>query len=166
MSKTNFQSEIKRINGYLKEVITFFDDSGKPISHVINPIMVELKPRDMMQIIVGALLISTPLCFTEEVWTLSETLPDFKIALLMLTSLVTVTAFVYMNFYRYRLVGHIIEFVKRIFAIYFLSTLTVMLILYLIDKLPLATEPIVAAKRVIIIGFPALFGATISDFLK
>ncbi len=166
MTKTNFQSEIKRINGYLKEVITFFDDSGQPISHVINPIMVELNPRDVMQIIVGAFLIATPLCFTEEVWTLSETLPNFKIGLLMITSMVTVSVFVYLNFYRHRIAGHIIEFFKRIFAIYFLSTLTVVLILYLIDKLPLATEPIIAAKRVIIIGFPALFGATISDYLK
>ena len=36
-----YKAELKRINGYLKEVVTFFDDTGKPIGHVMNPLMVE-----------------------------------------------------------------------------------------------------------------------------
>ena len=73
------RSEIKRINGYLKEIITFLDDSGNPIGHSINPLMVELKPRDITQLFVGSLLVSTPLCFTEEVWKISESLSDINI---------------------------------------------------------------------------------------
>jgi uncharacterized membrane protein len=160
------QSEIKRINGYLKEVVTFFDESGKVISHVINPLMVELRPRDITQIIVGALLVSSPLCFTEEVWSLSESLSLTRVTTLHILSVAVVIGFVYFNFYRFRLKGHVWEFFKRVTAIFLLTTITVATILFLIDKLPLETEPLIAYKRVIIIGFPAIFGATLSDSLK
>lgn len=56
-----FETEIKRINGHLKELVTFFDDSGKPIGHVMNPLMVELRPRDVSQIFVGSFLVVSPL---------------------------------------------------------------------------------------------------------
>ena len=108
------KAEIKRINGYLKEVITFFDESGKPISHVINPLMVELRPRDIVQIFVGSLLVAAPLCFTEEVWILSETLKNTNIYYLVICSFVSVTLFVYFNFYRFKLKGHVAEFIVSI----------------------------------------------------
>lgn len=63
--KSSQKTEIRRINGYLREFITFFDSSGNPISQVMNPLMVELKPRDILQLFAGAFLISSPLCFTE-----------------------------------------------------------------------------------------------------
>lgn len=159
------ETEIKRINGYLKEVTTFFDASGKPISHMINPLMVELKPRDILQIFVGSLLISSSLCFTEEVWNLSVQLKGEKVLSLFLVSVFVITGFIYFNFYRYRLKGHVIEFFKRIIATYVICLSSVAFVLFLIDKLPL-DQPMVALKRVIIIGFPSLFGAVISDQLK
>ena len=164
--KRQTQTEIQRINGYLKEVVTLFDSSGKPISSVINPLMVELAPRDVLQIFVGALLFATPLSFTEEVWTISLELPSFKVYLLSVFSLVTVTLFIYFNFYRHRLKGHLIEFVKRVFATYLISISSVALMLYLIDKLPFEESPEVAIRRLVIIGFPSVFGATLSDYIK
>ena len=161
-----FKSEVKRVNGYLREVVTFFDDSGKVISQAVNPLMVELNPRDIMQIFVGSFLIASPLCFTEEVWTLSENLASAKVDVLSAISFLTVSLFVYSNFYRHRLRGNVLEFIKRIFAIYFISLFTVALVLFLIDKLPYETNPQVAINRVIIIGFPAIFGATLSDYIK
>ena len=160
------KSEVKRINGYLREVVTFFDASGKPLSQVMNPLMTELKPRDILQIFVGAFLVSAPLCFTEEVWTLSVELKRLNVYALGLISYVTVALFIYFNFYRYRLKGNIVEFIKRIVATYAITASSIILILLLIDKFPIETEPYVAIKRVIIIGFPALFGAVISDYLK
>ncbi|MCI5073334.1 DUF2391 family protein [bacterium] len=159
------KTEVKRINGYLKEVTTFFDASGKPISHVINPLMVELKPRDILQLFVGSLLISSSLCFTEEVWTLSIELSQEKVMSLFLVSVLVITTFIYYNFYRLRLRGHIIEFFKRVLATYLICLSSVTFVLFLIDKLPL-DQPIIALKRVIIIAFPSLFGAVISDQLK
>ncbi len=37
----NYTSESKRINGYLKEIVTFYDDDGNVISRTINPLMVD-----------------------------------------------------------------------------------------------------------------------------
>ena len=109
-----FKTEIQRVNGYLREIVTFFDSSGRPISQVVNPLMVELKPRDVFQLFVGSFLIATPLCFTEEVWNLSVELPRKNAYFLGLLSLVTVILFIYFNFYRYKLKGQIIEFIKRV----------------------------------------------------
>ncbi len=166
MTKDLFKSEIKQVGGYLKEVVTFFDSSGKPISHIVNPLMVELRPRDITQIFVGALLVSSPLCFTEEVWTLSISLKNENVVYLAISSIVAVLLFVYYNFYRDKLRGNVIEFVKRIIAIYTISILSVILVLFLIDKFPIMTTPYIAIKRVIIIGFPSIFGAVITDSLK
>ncbi|MFZ9002206.1 MAG: DUF2391 family protein [Bacteriovoracaceae bacterium] len=163
---SKFETEIKRINGYLKEVVTFFDSSGKPLSQVINPLMVEFRPRDILQIFVGAFLVAAPLCFTEEVWKLSEELKRTNVYGLGAVSVITVILFIYFNFYRYKLKGHIFEFIKRVLATYVITISSIVLILLLIDKFPVQAEPYVALKRVIIIGFPALFGAVISDYLK
>jgi uncharacterized membrane protein len=162
----NLKTEIKRINGYLKEVVTFFDATGKPISQVVNPLMVELTPRDILQIFVGAFLIAAPLSFTEEVWQLSISLKRKNVYALGAVSIVTATLFIYFNFYRYKLKGHFIDFFKRVLATYIITISSIVLLLALIDKFPFQETPYIALKRVIIIGFPALFGAVISDYLK
>ncbi|MBN20616.1 MAG: hypothetical protein CL678_04945 [Bdellovibrionaceae bacterium] len=162
----HLKTEITRINGYLKEVVTFFDSSGKPISRIVNPLMVELKPRDILQIFVGAFLIAAPLCFTEEVWQLSISLKKNNVYALGLISLTTVTLFIYLNFYRYKLKGHFLNFLKRVLATYVITISSIILILILIDKFPFEENPGIAIKRVIIIGFPSTFGAVISDYLK
>ncbi len=162
----NIRTEIQRINGYLREVVTFLDESGKPLTQLINPIMVELKPRDILQLFVGSFLIASPLCFTEEVWNLSVELPDRNAYALILLSFITVTAFIFFNFYRFQLRGHIVEFVKRVLATYLIAISSIVLILSLIDKFPIFDNPIMTIKRVIIIGFPTVFGAIISDYIK
>ena len=165
MSK-KIKTEVTRINGYLREVVTFFDSSGKPISQIMNPLMTELKPRDIIQIFVGAFLVAAPLCFTEEVWQLSIELKTFNVNALVTLSLVTVVSFIYFNFYRFRLKGNVIEFAKRVIATYLITAISVILILALIDKFPYEQDPFLAFKRVAIISFPALFGAVLSDYIK
>ena len=128
--------------------------------------MVELKPRDMAQIFVGSLLVASPLCLTEEVWNLSESLPQQNVSMLFWVSLITVSTFVYFNFYRFKLKGNVINFIKRIVATYFISIMSVVLILFLINKLPIQGDLTVAINRVILIGFPTIFGGTITDYLK
>ncbi len=166
MDVNNIKSEVRRVNGYLKEVTTFFDASGKPISHIMNPLMVELKPRDILQIMIGSLLMATPLSFTEEVWIISKELSDQKIILMSLVSSLTVTLFIYFNFYRGRLKGNIIQFIKRILATYIITLLSASMILLLIDKLPIFTDLNLAIRRSVIVGLPSVFAATLSDYLK
>ena len=164
--ENKFNTEVKRINGYLKEVVTFIDSSGKPISHIVNPLMVELKPRDVLQLFVGSFLIAAPLCLTEEVWNLSVSLKVINTYALIMVSLITIISFIYLNFYRHRIKGNAASFIKRVIATYIIVTSSVILMLLLIDKFPFQESPLIAIKRVIIIGFPALFGAVITDYLK
>lgn len=74
--------------------------------------------------------------------------------------------FIYFNFYRFRFKGNVIHFLKRVTATYAITLSSTILILSLIDKFPITTDPYIAIKRVIIIGFPSLFGAIISDNIK
>jgi uncharacterized membrane protein len=164
--ENKFNTEVKRINGYLKEVITFIDSSGKPISHIVNSLMVELKPRDILQLFVGSFIVAAPLCLTEEVWNLSLSLKMINIYALILVSLVTIISFIYLNFYRHKFKRNVASFFKRVVATYIIATSSVVLMLLLIDKFPFQDTPIVAMKRIIIIGFPSLFGAVITDYLK
>jgi uncharacterized membrane protein len=128
--------------------------------------MVELKPRDILQLFVGSFLIAAPLCLTEEVWNLSVTLKMINTYALCAVSFIVIISFIYLNFYRHRLKGNVVSFIKRVVATYIIAISSVVLMLSLIDKFPFQQEPIVAIKRVMIIGFPALFGAVLADHLK
>ena len=128
--------------------------------------MVELKPRDIMQIIVGASVLAIPVGFTEETWNLGERLPLNNVLALAIISMVFVALFVYFNFYRFQLKGYIFEYIKRVFAIYVIALIVVGILLTLIEKCPWGTDNIVALKRMIIVAFPCSMSAAISDTLK
>lgn len=75
MEEQDKKHTIKRIGGYLHKVIPVMDSTGKILSYTLKPLMVELKPRDILQIIVGASILAVPIAFTEETWNLGEKLP-------------------------------------------------------------------------------------------
>ncbi|MFC1467464.1 hypothetical protein ACFLQY_02065 [Verrucomicrobiota bacterium] len=62
MEQGNEQPKIKRINGYLHRVVPIADSAGKVLNYALSPVMVEFKPRDLMQVIVGASILATS-CF-------------------------------------------------------------------------------------------------------
>ncbi|MDZ7797967.1 MAG: hypothetical protein U5N56_13450 [Candidatus Marinimicrobia bacterium] len=66
---------LKRIGGYLHRIIPVADASGKILSYTLKPVMVEFRPRDLLQIIVGASILAVPVAFTEETWMLGGELP-------------------------------------------------------------------------------------------
>ena len=160
------KSTIKRIGGYLYKVVPIIGTTGNIIHHAITPLMVELKPRDIMQIILGASMLAVPIGFTEEVWTLGEKLPLENILILTGISLVFLGTFVYFNFYRYNIKEHLWEYIKRVCAIYFLSLLVVGILLTVIQVCPWNTDPLIAIKRIMLVAFPSSMGAAISDMLK
>ncbi len=163
------KSSIKRIGGYLHSVTHVRDPrdhKGKIFNLIVKPLMIELRPRDIMQIIVGAALFAIPVSFSEEVWSLGETLPFTNILILTFLSILLIASFVYFNFYRFNFKNHVFEYVKRVLATYFLSLLVVAGILTLIDKCPWGENNLLAIKRIIIIAFPASMSATLSDTLK
>lgn len=158
--------KIERIGGYLHKVVPIKDSADKVIQYAITPLMVELRARDIMQIIVGSSLLAVPLAFTEETWKLGELLPLANIVYLSLLSVTFIAMFVYFNFYRGTLKDHILEYIKRVFAIYGFSLLVVGILLTIIQKCPWGVDNLLAVKRIVIVGFPASMSAAVSDGLK
>ncbi len=162
----NSKYKIKRIGGYLHKVIPIFDNTGKVISTIIAPFMVEFKPRDVLQIIVGATILAIPVGLTEETWILASELKMENVLLLSFVSILFIALFVYFNFYRFNLKTHLGEYFKRTIATYLLSLLVVGLLLTIIEKCPWGVDNLLAIKRIIITAFPASMAATISDNMK
>lgn len=157
---------IKRIGGYLHKVVPIVDGTGKVIHTAISPFMVELKPRDIMQIIIGATVLAIPVGLTEETWLLAEQLKMRNVLWLGILSIFFISLFVYFNFYRYNLKGYVAQYIKRVIAIYGLSLLTVGLLLTIIEKCPWGVNSLLAIKRIIITALPASMAAAISDTMK
>ncbi len=157
---------IRRIGGYLHRVIPITDGTGKVLSHFLKPVMVEFRPRDLMQVIVGAAVLAVPVAFTEETWLLGEELPFPNVLMLSGLSVIFIGLFVYLNFYRYMFKENIIEYAKRVFSIYFFSLVVVGVLLTIIQRCPWGTDNLIALKRVLIVAFPASMSASLSDAIK
>ncbi len=166
MAIKNPDEMVKRIGGYLHRVVPIKDATGKVLDYALKPLMIEFKPRDVMQVIVGASLLSIPVCFTEEVWVLGAELPLANVIGLSILSVLFIGLFVYYNFYRFNFKGHALEFVKRIAGTYILSLLVVALLLTIINKCPWSTDYVTAIKRILIVAFPASMSAAVSDSIK
>lgn len=163
---TRAKQEIKRVGGYLQKIFTIKDNTGKVIHTVVKPLMVELKPRDIMQIIIGATVLAMPVGLTEETWILAQELSILKVSLLGVLSIFFLSLFIYFNFYRYHIKGHVFDYIKRVIVTYALSAIVVGVLLTIIDKCPWGADNILAIKRIIISAFPASMAATLTDTLK
>jgi uncharacterized membrane protein len=155
-----------RVDGRLRELITVYDKTGKLVQKIINPVMLEFYPRDIVQVIIGATILAIPLAFTEETWKLGEQLPLLNVGLIFLLSLTFISIFVYYNYYRNKIKDHWKEFLKRIISTYFLSFMVVSLILVFIQKASFNSNLLLSLKRIIIVTFPASMSAAIADIVK
>ena len=165
--KPKTKREIVRIGKHLNEIVTVKDASGNLLHKITKPVMFEVYPRDIMQLIVGATLLSTPIALTEEVWELGRVLPLEKMLLLGLLSVLFTSLFVYYNFYRQNLRDHLYEFLKRIVLIYAVSLGISFIVLYAFHQAPLGGPSwIVTLKRMVIVAFPASMSAAVADMLK
>lgn len=160
------ETTIKRINGYLHRIVPVADKTGEIISYTLKPLMLEFKPRDIMQVIVGSALLAIPVSLTEEAWNLGSLLPNTNVALISFLSIFFISVFVYFNFYKVTLKGFVLEYIKRVIGTYLISLIVVALILTLLQKCPWDTNFTVAIKRVIIVAFPAAMSGTLSDTIK
>ena len=157
------ESQIRRVSGRLHRVQPILDAAGKVIHYAVSPLRVELRKRDLMQIIAGSAILAVPVAFTEETWGLGETLPIQNVIMLGAISIVFISTYVYFNFYKDLFHKYVSQFIKRVMAIYFLSLLIVGILLTIIQVAPWTTDFMLAIKRTIIVGFPASMSATISD---
>ncbi len=128
--------------------------------------MVEFKPPDILQVIVGASLLAIPMAFTAEAWELGVELPHKNVIFLGALSLFFVALFVYFNFYRNYLKRNKVHYVVRVLATYLIAFAVVALLLTILGKGPWGSDNLLALKRIIIVAFPASMSATVSDVIK
>ncbi|MFP4167224.1 MAG: DUF2391 family protein [Desulfonatronovibrionaceae bacterium] len=160
------KTSIRRIGGYLHRVIPIVDSAGRVLDYAVKPLMVEFRPRDMMQVIVGASILAVPVAFTEETWNLGENLPLANVLALSSLSILFIAFFTYFNFYRSAFKGHVHSYILRVVGTYGFSLLVVGGLMTLIQQCPWTTDFVLAAKRVLIVSFPASMSAAVSDAIK
>lgn len=166
MPKLKTEKKVMRVDGRLKEIVTVRDEKGKVLQKIVSPLMVEFRPRDFIQVLVGATILAIPVAYTEETWRLGETLPLFSVILIGIMSVLFISMFVYYNFYRKHFEKHTWEFIKRVFFTYFLSCIIVAVLLSLIDKAPWTTDWLLAVKRIVLVALPASMSASVADMIK
>lgn len=159
-------TQVKRIGGNLYKVTPVKDDDGNVLNHLLRPLMVEFKVRDILQVVVGSSLLAIPMAFTAETWELGVELPLRNVLFLSALSLFFVALFVYFNFYRFYMSRNKMQYTVRVLATYLISSLVVASILTILQKCPWGIDNILALKRIIIVAFPASMSATVSDVLK
>ena len=157
------QASVLRIAGRLHRVVPILDAAGKVIQYAVSPLKVELRKRDLMQILVGSGLLAIPVAFTEETWQLGLTLPLANVMMLSAISLAFISVYVYFNFYRDLFEGQVVNYLKRVIAVYLISLAVVAMLLTIIQQAPWRQDFLLAIKRVIIVGFPASMSAAVSD---
>ena len=81
-------------------------------------------------------------------------------------SLLFLSFFGYFIFSRGHLRGNEWEFVKRICCAYMITFVVSVLILLLVEKFPIASDPATAIRRAVLVSFPGCFSATVVDSLK
>jgi uncharacterized membrane protein len=165
-SSVRARKETIRIAGKLNELITVTDEKGNIIKRVVKPLMITFRPRDLMQVIIGASILAIPVGFTEETWNLGRSLPLANISGLLLLSLLFICSFVYYNYYRSSMKEHWIEFLKRVASTYAMSFIIVALLLTLIERAPWQDDFLLAFSRTVIVAFPASMSAAVADMIK
>jgi len=122
--------------------------------------------RDIVEVAVGSCVMAFPVAVTEEIWNLSESMSFFRVGLVLLGSLFFLGLFTYATYYHGALEGYERSFITRVLSSYFNTLIVCALILLVLDKFPLSSQTAVAVKRVILVGFPACFSATVVDSLR
>ena len=89
---------IRRIGIILHKINPVKDNAGIIVQYVAKPLKVELRHRDIAQILVGASILAIPVGFTEGVWILGAELPIWNVIALALISMVFIALYVYFPF--------------------------------------------------------------------
>ncbi len=157
---------LRRLNGYLHRVTPIVDEGGKLLHWAVQPVMVEFKPRDLAQIVVGSTILGTPLVLTDEAMAAADNLESSRIIAIAAVSVLFITAFVFFNFYRRMIRGHVGQFVLRVAVTYGVSLLSVAGLLWLFGRAPFEDNLELVLRRTVVVGFPAAMFATVADAIK
>lgn len=157
--------DVFRVDGRLHVVDEIRNAAGELITQIASPMRVELKFEDIVQLIVGSLMLGVPVALSEEAWNLGATLPASRIYMIAGFTIMLNAFFIKMLFYRDNLPEYRLDFIKRVCAAYIVALLMALLLLAMFDK-GLLEDPILAMRRAVIIAFPASFAATTVDYMR
>jgi len=121
--------------------------------------------EDASQVFVGAFALAVPISFSEEAWSLGETLPFSNLIMLFALSVLFLALFTYQSVFQKNVKSRLAVFLFRILVAYLMTALVVGLVLFCLDKLPVLNDPIISLKRIIVITMPASMGAIVVDSL-
>ena len=121
--------------------------------------------EDISQISIGAFALAVPISFSEEAWKLGESLPSINLFFVFTLSIFFLAFYAYQSVFQGKIQNRIAAFVIRVIIAYFITGCIVALVLFSIDKFPIASEPLIAIKRLIVISMPASMGAIAVDGL-
>ncbi len=159
----NVERVDKLIDGDPYEIIIIKDDQGNELQRINIPLKVEIRIHDVLEIIVGASILSIPVAFTEEVWNMGDELPWLNVLALSGVSLLFLSSFIYFTSYRNHLLMFSRAYFTRVVSTFLLSVLIVGILLTIVNKCPWFTDFDLALKRTLIGAFPASMSATVTD---
>ena len=138
---------------------------SKPIKDQLILNKSTINAEDIIQVIVGASVLTVPVAFSEESWRLSETLPLLNVIVLLFLSLLFIGLYSIQGIFQGEVRHRYYDFILRILVDYGVTLIVVFIILFALNRMPLFDEPIVAIKRIILLSFPASMGGVIVDGL-
>ena len=124
-----------------------------------------IKGRDLAEIIIGSLVLAFPVAVTEEVWNMSSEISLARALAISMASLIFISVFVRTTYFHETTFSSSQQVVARALTVYVVTLLVSAATLFVLDKLPLSSDILVAIKRTIIVAFPASFAATAVDSL-
>ncbi len=125
----------------------------------------KLRARDVAEFASGAGVIAFPIAATEEIWNLSIELSLSRALLIAVATLFSIGVIVWLLYHKGELPEDRQDFLLRVLTGYGLTLLISAGLLLMIDRLELATDPVLALKRTILVAFPASFAGTAVDSL-
>ncbi len=149
------------------------EEMNKRQKNILKKISAQFLPsefnfNDVAQQIVGAIILSSPLAVTEEVWNLAKELDPARILVIIGITLLFDILLIYYTAYRKEKENKIIKVIPvRLFSMMLISYLTATTILYVFGVIGLhITDLDWAIRLIVFVGLFANIGAGTADLIK
>ncbi|MCH7902553.1 DUF2391 family protein [archaeon] len=162
--------EIKEGVDEIKEDVEEIAKTQKSMFNKISSRLIpkEFNANDIAQQIVGAIILSSPLAVTSEVWELARELDTARLLIIIGITLLFDVLLIYYTSYRKEKEKKIINLIPaRLFSMIVISYLTATTILYVFGVIGIhITDTEWALKLIVFVGLFANIGAGTADILK
>ena len=131
---------------------------------LVKPIAIEFQKKDVIQVIIGSLILSLPISLTQETWELGNSLPMENIFFIMILSIGLISVFTYYHYHHKRKhEEHAKHFLRRVLTTYLGALFIAALILSLINQTNWDLEFLVSFKKSVIVALSGSISAIITD---